>query len=189
MTDSRQEHLEIESDDLNNAEKMLLMLLAAQSQRAVPGNLWTQKEMFLLAREFPSLEEYLEFEPHLQGPFSETVNNLLENLEYMGLAERTRTGIQLTGTGEELAQSILDGTDEDIIREIEETKESLNDLSKSELLAYVYHKFPKMTTNSVEKADLEEDRQEIAVRLYQRGKIDIETAAEIGRVDIDKLQK
>lgn len=175
-------------EELNNAEKILLLLLSADRAKTIPGNLWLQKEAFLIADSLSPLKEYFNFEAHLQGPFSETVNNMAEDLQYLGLLERDRKGLRLTEKGEELANLVERGSDEEILDLIEESKSKLNDLSKDELLVYIYYTHPEMTTESLEKEGLEPKRASVAKTLYQRGKVDAAKGAELAGIPLDSFQ-
>lgn len=178
---------EIEKDDLNSAEKILLMLIGAGDNEPVPGNLWVQKELFLISQDLPQLDEYFDFKPHLQGPFSETVNNRLEDVEFLGLINRDWQGICLSERGQQLVESIRAGTHETVLQDINETKSLLNDLSKDELLVYIYYTHEDMTTASLEKKGLEKKRKHVAEFLLNRGKVDKETAAQLAGVSESKL--
>ena len=179
--------------ELDNAQKITLLLLAAQREEPIPGNLWLQKELFLIADELPPLEEYLEYEAHLQGPYSETANTVIENLQYLGLVKKNRNGWALTEEGEVQTNKIQNGSSSKLTSIIQETKSTLNDLSKDELLVYIYYQYPEMTEESMEKDDLESKRCEAAKSLYQRGKVDRTTAAELAglqeEVFISKIEE
>lgn len=176
-------------EQLNAAEKIALHLLGANNQNSVPGNIWLQKEFFLLSRHIDDLQPYLGFEPHFQGPFSETVNNIKDNLEYLGFVERTRAGLQLTERGEQVEETIRKGSSEEILDLVEEIKDLLNDLSKDELLVYIYYSYPDMTSESLEKDDLEPKRKSVAKKLYQRGKVDQKKAAELSGHSVSEFEE
>ncbi len=176
-------------NELNSAEKILLLLLSADRGKSIPGNLWLQKETFLIAESLQPLKEYFNFEAHLQGPFSETVNNMAEDLQYLGLLERDRKGLRLTEKGKDVAESVQKGTDEEIIEMVQDSKTKLNDLSKDELLVYIYYTHPEMTTESLEKEDLEPKRASVAEKLHQRGKVDLEKGAELAGMSVSSFQE
>lgn len=169
----------IDKDQLDNAEKILLLVIGSDHNKAVPGNLWIQKETFEISQEIPPLQEFFDFEPHLQGPFSETVNNIIEDLQYLGLVERNRKGIELSEAGEGVYEDVRSGSDSTIIETIERKKALLNNLSKDELLVYIYFRHPEMTTESLELDHLQEKRVSVAKKLYERNKVNLETAAQL----------
>lgn len=176
-------------NELNNAEKILILLFSADRGKAIPGNLWLQKEAFLISESITPLEEYFDFEAHLQGPFSEAVNNIAEDLQYLGLINRDRKGMRLTEKGNELAELIEEGTEEEILELITDTKSKLNNLTKDELLVYIYYSHPDMTTESLEKVDLEPKRASVASKLYRRGKVDLEKGADLAGMSLSEFEK
>lgn len=165
--------------NLNNAEKIFLILLEADDGEAVPGNLWLQKEMFLVAKNLEPLENYLEFESHIQGPFSESVKNILENLQFRGYVRKENGKIMLTSEGENLVQTIYDNASPELTDLIEDIKEFVNDLSKEELLVYIYYTYPEMAEESYEIEEIEDDREQLAKSLYQKDKVSLEKASEL----------
>jgi predicted HTH domain antitoxin len=179
------------ADRLNTAEKLVLLLLDAQNGRAIPGNIYAQKEMFLLADKLPSDEllSYLDYQSYFQGPFSETVNNIIEDLEYYGAASRDRSGIRPTKKGQAAANLIKGGTNDRVQSNIKEVKDLVNDLSKDELLVYVYYNYEEYTTESLEKEDLEGKRRRVAKKLYSQDKVDVEEAADLAGVSIGEFRK
>ncbi|WP_232703164.1 hypothetical protein [Halobacterium wangiae] len=175
------------SEQLNNAEKIFVMLVDAEGGRSIPGKLWLQKEMFLIAKNLKPLEYYLSYEPHLQGPYSEEVDNLLENLDYRGIICRRGRDITLTETGESIADFLRSSADDELIALIQDVKNLANDLTKDELLVYVYYTYPEMTEASLEKPNLEENREVLARSLYQKGKVTAEKAAELADRDTENF--
>lgn len=183
------EDLASQVKNLDNAEKIFLILLEADAGEAVPGNLWLQKEMFLIAKNLKPLEEYLEFNPHIQGPFSETVKNKLENLQYRGYVRKEGGRIELTDKGEQIVQFIRQKASEKLIDLIEDVKLFVNDLSKDELLVYIYFSYPEMTAESYELGEIEEKRDEIAKRLYKKEKVSLEKASELAGKPLSEFKR
>jgi len=177
--------------DLKNDEQIFLLLLYADGGSAVPGNLWLQKEVFLIANHLEPLKEHLEYEPHIQGPYSETVKDLLENLQFRGyVRKRKSTGeIYLTEKGSQAASEIYQAADEDLTELVQDMKRFMNDLSKDELLVYIYYTYPGMTTESLEKEDLKHERKEIARQLYEKDKISIGKAAELAGTSVSEFER
>lgn len=175
--------------ELNSAEKIFLMLLYSEGGNAVPGNIWLQKELFLIAKNLNSLEDYLKYEPHIQGPYSEEVANMLDNLQLEGLVNKKDSGeIVLTDGGEDSAEKLYKGSDEEIISLITDMKDFANDLSKDELLLYIYQTYPEMTPNSYEIDDLMPRKLQIAEKLYSKGKVSLEKAADLADLSIQEFK-
>lgn len=175
--------------DLDPAEKIFLMLLYSDGGEAVPGNIWLQKEMFLIAKNLESLEEYLQYGPHIQGPYSEEVENILDNLKLEGLISKEDNGdILLTEKGEKVADSLYEGSEQEVISLIEDMKQFANDLSKDELLLYVYQTYPDMTPNSYEMEELMPKKTGLAKKLYFKDKVSLEKAASLADLSIHEFK-
>jgi predicted HTH domain antitoxin len=169
----------IEPDPL---EKHLLLLLYAKdaSEREfspIKGQLWLQKEMFLVAREVPDLKE--EFEEFRLGPFSESIDDLSDRLTVSGFIEQGKQGIGLTSKGRELARDLWVRSDPKERGLVERVKKFANDLTGDELLVFVYVRFPEYTGLSDIKDDIEVKRPDAAVGLFRKGKVSLTAAAEI----------
>lgn len=186
--ESRNEKIE----QLNEVDRFILLLLRANHSKPVPGALWLQKEMFLLQDVFPNLAEETDFEPYLMGPHSEIVADEAEELERSKLVKTEGGKIVLTTEGKEIADILAKKTKEKESQKIEEFKEFLNDLSKEELLAFVYfsHPFPKeLAKESVEYKDLLPKRKKLALALYTKGKLSAQRAAQIAGIDLEDFLK
>lgn len=174
--------------DLNPAERILLLLIGESESEPIPGNLWLQKEMFLIAKNFESLEDFLEYEPNVQGPYSETVNNMLEDLQYRGLARKNGADIQLTQSGKSVETALRSKAKESLLSLVSDVKELLNDLNKDEVLVYIYYTFPDMTVESLEIDNIERHREGLAKKLYEKGKISREKASELAGVQLHEFK-
>ena len=183
------ESMQAEIERLNQAEWIFLILLEADDGEAVPGSIWLQKEMFLIAKNLKPLEEFLEFDPHIQGPFSETVKNMLENLQYRGYVRKDRRKIELTDRGEKVVEVIYENATDELIDLIEDVKNFVNDLSKDELLVYIYFTYPDMTSESFELDEIELKREEVAMNLYKKEKVSLEKASELAGKSFSEFKR
>jgi predicted HTH domain antitoxin len=132
----------------------------------------------------------LEFEPHLFGPYSETIDYILESLIKLGLVKKEGSSYSLTGEGQKLVESLKPKPE--LINVINDFKSFLNDLSDEEILVFVYASYPQFISESVKWDDLKPKRVSIAVSLLNKGKISFLKAAEIAgmnSVDFDRLLK
>lgn len=163
-------------------QAFLILLLGSRNYEPVKGKTWLQKEMFLIAKNTP-LKEEVYFEPHLYGPYSETVDSELENLEILGLVAENGE-IELTERGKEVYANLLKITSAEKLELIEEIKEGLNDMSEDELLAYIYFNFPETTKEAVRFENIKKKRAKLAMRLYEKEKVSLGKASEIAGMDI-----
>lgn len=180
-----------DEDDLTQQDQVFLRLIAEDSE-SVPGRLWLQKEIFQLVKSIPELgelEEYLDFQAHLQGPFSEEAEAMEERLDSLGLIQKNSSGkISITAKGRDIDDKIKDDMPDNIQDVISDVKEFMNDLSKEELLAYVYYTYPQMTSESVEKEGIDQRREDIARELYERGKVSQEKASELAGMTLSEFK-
>ena len=171
-----------EEIELSPVQAFMILLAGVRNRKHIKGKTWLQKEMFLIAKN-TKLKEMLDFEPHLYGPYSETVDVELENLEVMGLLEE-KGNIQLTEEGRKYYKKISEKASRQILDLISEIKEELNDLSEDELLAYIYFSFPETTEEAVRLEKIMKNRVKLAIRLYKKGKVSIGKAADIADMDV-----
>lgn len=175
-------------EELDNVQKIFLLLLDAKNGEPIPGNIWLQKEVFQIAKNLEPLERYLEYEPNVQGPFSEDVKNILDDLQYLGFVKKKRRSIEITEYGKQIADKIKKKAKKDLLRLVEDVKKFMNDLSKEELLLYIYFSYPEMKEESLEKEEINQRRKEIAKKLYENGKVSIEKASELAGISISQFR-
>ncbi len=167
---------------LNNVDKFILLLLDAKDAKPVPGSLHLQKEMYLLQNLFPKLASETDYEPYMLGPHSEMVDDEVEELESSGLI-RTKLGqFELTGDGENVIKLLKKHTSKKEIEKVKEFKDLLNDMSRDELLAFVYFAHPAqkdLEAESIEYERLLQKRKRLAISMYEKDKVSAQKAAEI----------
>jgi uncharacterized protein YwgA len=168
--------------ELSPVQAFLILLLGSRNYESVRGKTWLQKEMFLIAKN-TGLKEEVYFEPHFYGPYSETVDSELENLEILGLAAENGE-IKLTKKGKDLYAALLKIAGIGKLELIEEIKEELNNLNEDELLAYIYFSFPETTKEAVRFENIKHKRVKLAMSLYEKEKVSLGKASEIAGMDI-----
>jgi predicted HTH domain antitoxin len=171
----------ISEDDLSLTQKITILLLGENCSEPIKGKLWFQKELFLIAQNLPELEEETEFEPDFIGPFSEIADEELDHLRTEGLVEKTKE--KLTPLGEQIKKQLFDRFPSEVKEFVGEIKLFLNDLSRDELLGFIYYTYPKMRVESVEFERISKIRKEIAVCLFKKSKVSIGKAAAIAGVN------
>jgi uncharacterized protein YwgA len=176
------------TSQLNEISKFILLLLRASDTKPIPGALWLQKEMFLLQNVFSKLAEEADFEPYLMGPYSEIVANEAQELQRSKLVKLDGQKISLTGEGKLISEAIMRKSDKKEIQKIEEFKELINDLSKEELLAFIYFSYPlpqEIAQESIEYKDLLPKRKKLAISLYQKDKVSAQKDAQIAGENLE----
>ena len=175
---------------LNDEEKLILFTIGSLDLAPIHSKIKIQKILFLISNVFKGFQNLLEFEPHLFGPYSETLDYVLESLIKLGLVKKEGSSYRLTGDGQELVGSLKPKPE--LINVINDFKSFLNDLSDDEILVFIYASYPQFISESVKWDELKPKRVSIAHSLLNKGKISFSKAAEIAgmsSVDFDKLLK
>ena len=170
---------------LSRIQKVALMLLYLDKS-PIQGKTWYQKEIFLISKLDKELKEELEFEPNNYGPNSYEAEDALESLEDEGLVEVIGNNeIKITGSGEEAAKYLKDSFNQSDLDFYKEIKLLLNDLSRMELLTYIYQTNKDMTTESVELENVKKRLVYYSISLYIKKKLSLAKAAEISELKLE----
>jgi uncharacterized protein YwgA len=184
--------------DLTLTQRFLILLLGAKNFEAIINHLRLQKVVFysllLIAKDQEEKKKLLDefgFYPHKAGPYSESIEEDVEQLYLAGFlrykpTEKRAEEIQLTEQGKQAFEFIKTQAKEELIKILEESKEFLNDknISDKEVLAFIYSLEREYTTKSELVKKIEENKIEYAKSLYKKGKITIEKAAEIAGMSV-----
>jgi predicted HTH domain antitoxin len=170
-------------------QKYLFMLLYAKGstrklKEPIAGNLWLQKEMFLISKVLGDFED--EFEPYYLGPFSEKLEAYADQFESSDYIEKPGK-ILLKEQGEQIARKIWEQASEKDKEIVEDIKEFLNDLKDEEVLGYVYQSYPDMTEKSKVKDEIDKKLKEIAIRLFRKKKVSLEKASSIAGISLKEF--
>ena len=179
-------------NDLEPVEKYLFLLLYAKGPKkslneAIRGNLWLQKEVFLISKNVEELAP--EFEAYRLGPFSEALDESLDQLITSDYVQRTREGLKLTKHGQEVAEEVWKNADKKTKQIIEDAKSLLNDMTNNEVLVFIYSTFEDMTKDSEIKDTVERNRRRVAFRLFRKGKISLQRAAQIAKISLEEFKQ
>lgn len=134
-----------------NAEDFILLLLNLDNKKEIKGDLFLQKEMFLIVKEvFPNLDKELNFKPYYYGPYSGKLTELLNHLANNSLIKiddiEGSNCYTITDKGiDKLNKIEFPG---DIKNKVFKLKKGSNVLGYKGLLRYVYFNYPKYTTKS-----------------------------------------
>ncbi len=165
---------------LSNNQKMMLLLLDADNNAPLHGKLWLQKLIFLLANQDEDLKNETSFEPDLMGPYSETVEQELEQLILVSVVEITSDSrIRLTELGLRITSIIKKEMPTMILSVVSDFKKFLNYLSRDELLAYIYSAHPDMTSQSVKFNEIMSRKEELLMKLVIDENISMSRASEL----------
>ena len=148
--------------DFSSTQLAILILLRAPDRynkinSDIPGNLHLIKELFAiwstpLGKELLS---DLNFEPDNFGPYDETINLALKNLQDAGYVNVSKKGkanqISITAKGRDIAETFSQRIKEEILTLFKYTKVNYNHLNSEILLDRIYSAYPEYTTNSISK--------------------------------------
>ena len=174
------------SFNLNDKEKIIIYSLGALDGNPLRSKIKLHKLLFLFSNVFKDYKELLEFEPHLFGPYSDTINYIIEDLEKLGLIEVSGSQYKLSDKGYELFQKIK--PKKELLSVIEDFKEFLNDLSDNEILAFIYVSYPKYIDESAKWDELKKKRVDLAISLLRKGKISYGKAVEISGLKSSRFE-
>jgi predicted HTH domain antitoxin len=177
---------ELEEDTV---KKYSLLLLNAIDNEPIKGRTRFMKELFLISKNVPELEEETDFEAYSYGPSSDYVSNALEELEVVRLVDKINDSYMLNDLGKEIVNIIKKDISKSEMELIEDMKRLCNDLNTDEMLALVYHTYPEMTIESLVKNKIESERERIALSLLKKGKISIGKASEIAGISVNSFYK
>ena len=91
---------------LNDEEKLILFTIGSLDQTPIRSKIKIQKILFLISNVFKGFQNLLEFEPHLFGPYSETLDYVLESLIKLGLVKKESSSYLLTDDGQNIVESL-----------------------------------------------------------------------------------
>lgn len=175
---------------LNDEEKVVLYAIGAVDNSPLKSRIKIQKLMFLISNIFKDFQGLLHFEPHLFGPYSETLDNVLESLIRLGFVESIGSNFRLTDLGLKAYSSLKPKPE--LANVIDDFKRFLNDLNDEEVLAFIYASYPKYISESVKWDELKPRRKDFAIALFRKNKVSFGKAAEIAGlkpVEFDLLLK
>jgi len=156
-----------------------IILLADANDEPIKGRLKLQKMMYLLSDKIEEIKEQSSYDADNYGPYSEVVDEEARYLEQVGVLTSSHGEIALTKTGKEIAQEVSKSENKKIIGVLNEYKKFLNDLTRDELLAYIYSAYPDMTEESVEYENLKPNMENHILSLIKKQKISSQRAAEL----------
>ena len=166
---------------LSPLEKYVLMLLYAGG--GAKGQLWFQKEVFVLSRAFEELAEEVDFEAFGYGPYSEAVEECRNALENSGLVR----GTSLTEEGKVIAATLWEAASDREKEIIKATAEFFESLERDELLLYIYIMYPDMVEKSKEVDRILKQREKIALKMLCDEKVSLSLAAMLAGVSVEEM--
>ena len=174
-------------EDMSELQKYIILLLNANNNAQIKGDMWFQKELFLVAQNIDEIEKEASFASDMYGPWSENASEQLEDLEMDEVVSKSNKKMCLSRLGEEIAGKLKTTIPSDHLEMMSDFKDLLNNLSHDELLTFVYFSFPKFTDESLVIEKIQKNRLHNAIQLYNKGKISLQKAADIAGVPLERF--
>jgi len=184
--ESEESELKNVYENLNDEEKVIIYVVGSLDNTPLRSRTKLQKVLFLVSNVFKDYKDLLEFEPHLFGPYSETIDYVLEDLIKLGLINQAGNRYELTDQGKKIYSCLKPNPS--LIKVIEDFKQFLNDLSDDEVLVFVYVSYPEFIKESAKWEDLKEKRVNIAISLLKKQKISFGKAVQISGLKQDSFE-
>ena len=93
-------------DIINIIEKYIILLLGVVD-RPVPSIWHVEKELFILSKSNPKIQQFFEFEKHYNGPYSQVLKEVVEEpLYYEGAFALNENGLYLTTSGKRIFEHV-----------------------------------------------------------------------------------
>lgn len=132
-------------------------------------------------------EKTIDFSNFKYGGVSYELQENLETLEECGLVDKTGSTrnpkFVLTEEGEKAAKELLATHKKSELRKLQFAKLQLNDLTYDETLYFMYKLIPETQKNSIEFERLDKKKHTLVPKLFLKGRINSDTAAEWLGVD------
>ncbi|MCD6340416.1 MAG: UPF0175 family protein [Desulfurococcales archaeon] len=176
-------------EDLGIVEPIewVLALLHAFGGEA-PSKLHIQKALFVASRYIDGLRETLEFKAYRMGPWSEEINDVVENAILSGLLTPSENGIALTFRGVAKARSVwkkLSDRDKEVLARVASL---LSRMSEDELLLYIYTLYGYSEKSDV-VTKLLRRRKELALSMLRKGLVSVGLAAKMAGMTVQDFVK
>ena len=128
-------------------------------------------------------EKTIDFSNFKYGGVSYELHENLLTLEECGLIEKVHGKYILTEEGETAAQELIKTLDREELRKLTFAKQQLNDLSRDELLYFMYRLLPDTQKYSTEFDRLDQKKETLVRKLFLKGRLNSTTAAKWLGVD------
>ncbi len=133
--------------------------------------------IFLISYDIEELRKLLDFIPNQNGIYSYKIDKIIYEFYKRGYVKKKKSRILLIRDGVMRAMRVINKYP--YVHTVEAFVKFLKKLSDDELLAVLYYLFPKYFENVPKLSRIEENRLELAIRLFLKKKVPVEIAAKI----------
>jgi hypothetical protein len=158
-------------------ETYIILLLGAKDEQPLPSRLHLQKELFMLSKARPVINDIFRFEKHYEGPYSQILNESLDEPAYWPNAYTSdESGIHLTAEGKEKFTHIVPELGDTarfkaLLGVLRLIRSLYDNLSKDELLLLIYDEYEEYIEKSKEYDRINKNRRVLSNNLRKKGSI------------------
>jgi len=137
-----------DEDELSVIEKYIILLLGVVN-RPIPSFTHLEKEMFVLSKSFPKIQDYFNFEEYHYGAYSLALQETVEEPFYFEDAFKVEGNkISLSDSGKNefkkiVEEGIFDKFASELLTALKLIRELYDKLSVDELLFIIYNTYPE----------------------------------------------
>lgn len=167
-------------DEIEEAEKKLILLLGLQDKPV--GEIFIQKEIFLLSQALVELKDLFEFKKHYQGPFSDVIHDSLDDpLYFENSFLKIGEKFSLSDEGKIIFKKISEIEKKELLVALKLVRELYEKLNEDELLFIIYSSYPDYMEKSNKYKFLFDERNKLKLveSLLKKGLISEEKAEEL----------
>jgi uncharacterized protein YwgA len=174
--------------EVGRAIEWYIIVLLGVFDRPIPTALHLQKEIFVLSKAVPKISEYVVYEKHHEGPYSEDLSDVANDPVYHPSSYRRElnVGYVITQEGKQVYKKILEANKDrqdfiELLAMAKMVRDIYDVLSRDELLLLIYSTYPEYTEySSVSSRILEpQKKRQLASSLLKKGIITEERYQEI----------
>lgn len=133
-------------------EEIILLLLGIIPDKPIKGKTMLIKQIFLTEKDiFDNDVQELKYIAHKFGPHSFMIDNMLRNMEFIGMIKKTKNNYSITEKGLIGFNKIKQHLDLNKLNKLKHYRIAWDELGMDRVLNLVYTKYPKYTNKSIIK--------------------------------------
>jgi hypothetical protein len=172
---------------MNIIERYIILLLGV-IERPIPSILHIEKELFILSKTHPLVQQFFNFEKHYKGPYSQVLKEVIEEpAVYEDAYVYSDEGISLSLSGKKIFNNVLkenknEGRFIELINALKLIRNLYDKLSEDEMMFLIYVTYSEYTKLSNVSDRLLKDknkRRQLSENLLKKGLITEERYKEL----------
>jgi len=142
------------SDNTNSVqtiEKYIIILLGVDD-RPIPSLTHLQKEMFVLSKGIPKIGDFIKYQKHYLGPYSEDLSDIVKEPVYYlnAFKQDSKQGYKITEEGKDILKKMIESNKENpkflqLVSLAKMVRKLYDRLSRDELLLLIYITYNEYT--------------------------------------------